>query len=81
MQQAQAGYRVSTGPIKFDDDWPGYFFRGDETPTTILHYAIGLLDGTHNPEEIFGDRPAKTNCVIRLQELINRLNECQVDGS
>lgn len=30
-QQAVAhGVRIGTGPLRIDDDWLGFFFRGDE---------------------------------------------------
>lgn len=25
-----AGQRINTGPLTIDDDWPGFFLRGDE---------------------------------------------------
>lgn len=30
--------RVETGPVRFNDDWTGVFFRGDNA----LHYAMLL---------------------------------------
>ena len=37
------GKRVETGPIKFGDDWAGFFFRGDDAFTwaTFLYKADG----------------------------------------
>lgn len=32
--------RIPTGPMAFEGDWPGFFFRGDELPNTELRYAI-----------------------------------------
>jgi hypothetical protein len=28
--------RVESGPIRFGDDWPGYFIRGDHTFALLL---------------------------------------------
>lgn len=30
--------RVETGPVRFDDDWPGVFIRGDQA----LHFGCTL---------------------------------------
>jgi hypothetical protein len=43
MQRAKAGYRVNTGPLQLDDDWPGYFMRGDDTIAGLLRYAATLI--------------------------------------
>lgn len=37
--------RVETGPVQFDDDWPGVFFRGDNS----FHYSMIL---SHIIEEV-----------------------------
>lgn len=38
MPALKNGNRLETGPIKFGDDWPGVFIRGDNA----LFYAIAL---------------------------------------
>lgn len=39
--------RVETGAIKFGDDWPGLFVRGDDSVSLLLlleqAYAAGLI--------------------------------------
>ena len=37
--------RIKTGPMAFEGDWPGFFFRGDELPLSVLHYAAKALRG------------------------------------
>lgn len=34
--------RVETGPIQFENDWPGYFMRGDDLGYLIHRLQMGL---------------------------------------
>lgn len=40
--------RVETGPIRFGDDWPGVFLRGDDAQgsATALRHVMAHLDGS-----------------------------------
>lgn len=70
MQRARAGYRVDTGPVQFDDDWPGYFFRGDDLPIGILALAITCLDTTDYQDLVVENG---------LRDLIEELRTCQAN--
>lgn len=41
--------RIKTGPMAFEGDWPGYFFRGDEMPLHLLRYAAKVLHEHSEP--------------------------------
>lgn len=58
------GFRVSSGPVKFGDDWCGYFYRGDELPTELLSY----LRDYYAPDQALKGR---------ITREIDRLNECK----
>jgi hypothetical protein len=65
------GFRVATGPVKFGDDWCGYFFRGDEIPTELLRGIARLLRGTWDCE-----REIKIGIADRLDREADKLEEC-----
>ena len=44
IQKAQAGYRVDTGALKIDDDWPGLFIRGDHAMAMIQELPKELAE-------------------------------------
>lgn len=39
--------RMETGAVQFGDDWPGTFFRGDDS----FHFAVHLNDLLRKAEE------------------------------
>jgi hypothetical protein len=41
--------RVETGPLRFGDDWPGTFIRGDDAFNYAAHLAVAVeqLRATH----------------------------------
>ena len=43
IQRVPLAVRLNTGPVAMAGDWPGYFFRGDNLPTTTLRYAAKEL--------------------------------------
>lgn len=61
--------RINTGPVKFGDDWPGYFYRGDEVMQLIQ--LLEYIAREENCDE------ALTN---RLMREANRLRECRVES-
>lgn len=60
-------FRVYTGPIKFEGDWPGYFYRGDDAKilADVLSHVASCLDD-----------PLLAARLIRERD---RLMECQVN--
>lgn len=56
--------RIETGPIQFNDDWPGIFLRGD----SAFHIA-NVLSQVHS-----GQKDALTD--IQLKNIIDLLREC-----
>lgn len=63
----QADYRVDTGPLQIGNDWPGYFFRGDETfnIVTSLQYAA---------ERLGSDSIA----AMRLRDIAAEMEKCWI---
>jgi hypothetical protein len=59
--------RIKTGPMAFEGDWPGYFFRGDELPNSELRYAAGLLR-EHSEEQ----------AAEFLERLLDKMRGCIV---
>ena len=47
-----AGQRISTGPVQFDDQWPGVFVRGDDA----LVLADMLRHGASDTKSYWLDR-------------------------
>jgi hypothetical protein len=58
--------RVETGVIQFGDDWPGYFFRGDEA----AHQA-GMLRGAVDAEPHIREKV--------LEDFAKKLESCWRD--
>jgi hypothetical protein len=69
QQIPNPGFRVATGPVKFGDDWCGYFFRGDEIPTELLRGIARLLRGECDEE-------LKLGIAERLDREADKLEEC-----
>lgn len=57
--------RVDTGPIRFGDDWPGVFIRGDES----LNFAHKL--------RAFHKLSSAAQIVV-LADLVELLESCKV---
>lgn len=60
--------RVETGPVQFNDDWPGIFIRGDNAAYYAFMLESFMLD--HN-----GEKAIATGVVNSLLRL---LRECRV---
>ena len=64
MQKAKAGYRVSTGPVQFDNDWPGYFMRGDELLVGLLDYVADQLDDAVLADRLRREAEKMRECLV-----------------
>lgn len=42
--QARELERVETGPVQFNDDWPGVFIRGDNAGPAAMHLKMVLSE-------------------------------------
>jgi hypothetical protein len=65
--------RCETGVVRFEEDWPGVFIRGDNA----LHYAFELqtaLEGLKN-----GILPHKI-ILMGLEDLCQLLNSCKASN-
>lgn len=63
--------RVETGTIRFGDDWPGVFLRGDHA----LHFAHTLKSVLDNPERL--SDPVVVQPV--LHGLVDTLFDCKYE--
>jgi hypothetical protein len=63
--------RVETGAVKFGDDWPGYFIRGDSAAHLAMN--ISTIEEWFNaqPEEI---RKNAFHVWLAVQTLANHRN-------
>jgi hypothetical protein len=43
------GQRVETGPVRFGDDWPGTFIRGDSALGYAMYLEIVLAESKADP--------------------------------
>ena len=59
--------RVETGPIQFNDDWPGFFIRGDNAFAIRMAIAAYIV----NPN----DWVAK----MQLRAFVEELDSCNVN--
>jgi len=67
--------RVETGPIRFGDDWPGVFIRGDNAFGWAIHlrelretYGLGTaLDGLIETLESCDQRRIALGAITQLQ--------------
>ena len=57
--------QVRTGPLRFGDDWPGIFIRGDE--------ALGMADRLNLGIELGNWK--------EVERVIDLLRSCRVNGS
>ena len=61
-QQSQS-QRAETGPLHFENDWPGLFIRGDNALMRYAPALRALLNGNANPIE-----KAQCNGLLNLLE-------------
>jgi hypothetical protein len=60
----EEGSRPETGPMKFGDDWPGVFIRGDN--------AFAYLHGIRHLQAMLKDKPevGKSSLIEGLAKLL-----------
>ena len=66
--------RVETGPVQFNDDWPGVFIRGDNA----AWFALCLEQYMKSVE--IGEKPSITD-DIALDELLRLLQGSHISNS
>ena len=66
--------RVETGPVQFNEDWPGFFLRGDAT----LYYAM-CLENVLNAVET-GESP-DAMFLMSLQNLLKSMRGSRISNS
>lgn len=70
--------RVETGPVQFDDDWPGIFIRGDDT----FAYAQSLdwlIDIANNNPNLPPSADAHHALLVAAARgLLNTLRSCHI---
>jgi hypothetical protein len=64
--------RVETGPVQFGADWPGTFFRGDDSGG-----LAGALKGIAKSIELGEAHP---EFAKYLRELAETFSQCQIKG-
>jgi|GEM_PF-5263672 len=62
--------RVESGPIRFGDDWPGCFFRGDDA----LGLAFYLASALERAKKKEGLDPVTE---MQLNRLVKMLSSCR----
>ena len=72
--------RVETGTIKFGDDWPGVFIRGDNAfgYTQTLKMALGILNGEIEFDNGFC-RFVAEDTIKDLIELFSSCNQGEIE--
>ncbi len=65
--------RVETGPVQFNEDWPGFFLRGDAT----LYYAM-CLENVLNAVETGEDPDAVF--LLSLQNLLRSMRGSRISS-
>jgi len=68
------GTRVETGPVQFNDDWPGVFIRGDNA----AWLALCLSQYKRSIEA--GEKPSWTD-ELALDELLHLLQGSHISNS
>lgn len=65
--------RVETGPVMFEDDWPGIFIRGDEAFGHRLALGDAIQALEKNPE-ILG----QVYTIMTLRGLLETISSCHL---
>jgi hypothetical protein len=74
---AEQATRVATGPLKFRDDWPGVFIRGDEALGYAGKLRVLLVGAEKRASELTQDEIA---AWMRVQQLADLLESCRAPG-
>lgn len=53
--EANLTNRVETGPVQFDDDWPGTFIRGDNAAyyAVCLSHVLSCIENGEKPNWLY----------------------------
>jgi len=70
--------RTATGPLKFGDDWPGVFIRGDEALGYAGKLRMLLAGAEKRADELSEDEIA---AWTRVEQLAALLESCRAPGS
>lgn len=64
--------RVETGAIRFGDDWPGLFVRGDDCMGLVA--SLSALDSWLKtlPKELLATIPYETTRIFQLKQMIDK---------
>jgi len=73
FQLGKHAERVETGPVQFNEDWPGFFLRGDAT----LYYAM-CLENVLNAVET-GESPDAVY-LVSLQNLLRSMRGSRISS-
>jgi hypothetical protein len=66
--------RIETGPVQFNDDWPGVFIRGDNAAFMALALST-VIDAIDQDEIQVGDQIA----IVAVKQLKQLLESCKVE--
>ena len=66
--------RIETGPLKFPDDWPGVFIRGDEALGYSAKLRVLFAGAEKRAAELSEDDIA---AWVRVEELAALLESCR----
>ena len=66
--------RVETGPVRFGDDWPGIFIRGDDVLRFVLALEVTL---DRLPDASFLREALSEETVKSLSQLLQSCNPAQ----
>jgi len=70
--------RVETGPVQFNDDWPGVFIRGDQ----CAYFALNLKDALITLTELHKKNDSLMNwlTIVTLEGLLSELSSPIIDS-
>lgn len=71
MEPKKKSERIETGPLQINDDWPGYFIRGDAA--FMLSFYISELIESHTEH-----RPPSPIYLAMVQSFAESLGDCDV---
>ena len=69
--------RIATGPLKFGDDWPGVFIRGDDALGYAGTLRLLFAGAEKRAAELSEDDIA---AWVRVEELAALLESCRAPG-
>ena len=73
ISEPMTGKRTNTGPLKFDGDWAGFFYRGDDA-LSFANMLRMVADGLEHQEIQLSD------VLAFLRTRAAQLDECREPG-